>query len=274
MRFWTAFQIPLRQAALIENGRVVRTIPDHPPKTRARMVDPIGPWDDKHFLVGRRNNIELWTLDGKTMVQSVYHPWLYGLHVVKRYGDFILAGCAGPDCVFLLDWDGNMKWSWFAHTQGLSAPLTRYPVPFGEGLEWQAFQTTTEFMLPGSTHLNSANIEPDGSVLVTLCHNKTIVRVSPLKDQPGEVLQVVGRHLPHDFQLDHRGKYFIPVYGCADGFVHEGTLLIEAEYVKRITQLEKDRFAFSHETGIIVCDRKGSVHDRITLPRPWHCVPF
>lgn len=275
MRFWTAFQHPLRQAALVENGQVIRTIPDHPAKTPARWSEAIGRWDDRHILIGRRSSIELWTADGKTLVQQAYHPWIYGLHVVKRYKDYILVGCAGPDCVFLLDWDGNVAWSWFAHTQNLSAPLTGYPVPYGQGPEWQAFQLTQSFGLPGSTHLNSANIEPDGSVIVTLCHSKTIVRVFPMSNLHSQIMQKAGRHLPHDFQIDRRNpKVQIAVYGCDQGVVRDGDVIADLDHVKRITQLGEKDYGISFEQGCCVCDRYGKIRERVTLPRPWHFLPY
>ena len=140
MRFWTAFQYPLHQAALIDNGKIVATIPDHSSKTPARMVGPIAEWDDKHILIGRRSSVELWTKDGKNLVQQMTHPWIYGFHALQRYKDKILIGCAGPDCVVLLDWDGNVEWSWFAYKHGLSADIKGYPVPFGDNPNWAAFQ--------------------------------------------------------------------------------------------------------------------------------------
>ncbi len=275
MRFWTAFQHPLRQAALVENGRVLRTIPDHPAKTPARWSEAIGRWDDRHILIGRRNSIELWTADGKDLVQQAYHAWIYGLHVVKRYKDLILVGCAGPDCVFLMDWDSNVKWSWFAHTQQLSAPLTGYPVPFGSGTEWQSFQLTQSFGLPGSTHLNSVNIQPDGTLIATLCHSKTIVQLFPeAPGVTGKVLQKVGRHLPHDFQFDCRGDVAVPVYGCDQGVAREGELIVEVDHVKRITQLGEKDYGVSCEDSCFICDRGGKLRERVVLPRPWHFLPY
>lgn len=275
MRFWTAFQHPLHQAALVENGQVIRTIPDHPAKTPARMVGPIGRWDDDHILVGRRSSVELWTADGKDLVQQVYHPWIYGLHVVKRYEDCLLLGCAGPDCLILLDWDGNARWSWFAHSRGLSAKLDGYPVPFGEGPAWQSFQLTQNFKLPGSTHLNSANIEADGAVVATLCHSKTIVRAWPkIAGSQAMVLQKVGRHLPHDFQFDCRGDVPVGLYGCNQGVSREGDLIVEVDHVKRITQIGEKDYGISCEDACFICDRGGKIRDRVALPRPWHFLPY
>jgi len=273
MRFWTSFQYPLHQAALVDNGKVVRTIPDHAPKTPARMVGPIGRWDDDHILVGRRSSVELWTADGRDLVQQVNHPWIYGFHVVKRYQDYVLCGSAGPDCVFLLDWDGNVHGSWFAYKQGLSADIKGYPIPFGEGTEWLAFQLTQNFKLKNSAHLNSANIAPDGEIFVTLCHRRKIVRVDPDTWQ-GKVVDTTG-DLPHDFQYDWRFSPGRKLVGLRKGLQTEGRWIFpEDTYtcVKRITQAGDNLLAFTHETGAVLTGYNAKVLESVDLPRPWHVV--
>lgn len=279
MRFWTAFQAPLHQAALIENGKVVCAIPDHAAKTPVRMVGPIGAWDENHLLIGRRCSIEQWTADGKEMVRQVYHPWIYGLHVVQRYGDLLLLGCAGPDCAFLIDWEGTTHWSWFACKDRLSAPLSGFPVPFGEGQVWAAFQLTRTFGLPGSTHLNSISVEPDLSLLVTLCYKQGLVKLPvPVlgyqEHVSGKVVETTG-HLRHDGQYDRRGGGKDLVVGLSGGISVNGNLLHEHHkfpYVKRIVQFGEDEYLFTHDTGMIRCKRDGKVLDQVALPRPWHVV--
>jgi len=271
MRFWTALQYPLHQAILVDNGKIIRSIPDHSPKTLARMVGPIGEWDDKHILVGRRSSVEMWTKDGVEMVRTVTHPWIYDFHVLQRYQDGLLLGCAGLDCVLIMDWEGKVSWSWFASKHGLSADLKGYPVPFGEGQEWQAFQLTQNFVLPGSTHLNSVRFDTDDTFYATLCHSRKAIRVRIGQDEPIDITSIA-EELPHDYQIDKRIN--APVVGHAKGLSVNGRTLFEAKdrHVKRVYPLGKDAYIFTHEKGVAVVDVNNKVHQDITVPRPWHVV--
>ena len=105
MKFWTALQFPLCQAALVCEGKIVKTIPPKPPKTPARRVELVAEYDDL-LVIGRRNSIELWDRAGIELLQSVYHPWIYRLHDCLQVGSELLVACATLDVVFQLDFDG------------------------------------------------------------------------------------------------------------------------------------------------------------------------
>jgi len=263
MKLWTMLQEPLSQAALFENGNTTKKIPNHPPGTLSRQVKTLGEFDG-NLLIGRRNNIEMWTPDGSQMIKSVYHPWIYGLHEVLQWGDELLLACANLDCVFTLDWEGNSNWSWWAWKEGYSTEPT-----FLNEDNWQTRQITDNFTHKGSVHLNSIKRHED-KVLVTLMWKHTIVSVKPYSNEPSELVAVLPRdaRCPHDY-FYHEG---VEIYGRDWGIVIDGELKRGFSFVKRIYPL-RETILFTHEQGIVEMDykRKKAIR-QWTLPKPFGFV--
>ncbi len=265
--FWTAYQYPLHQAIQVSDNKIVNAIPAHPPGTPARqvwLVDKYG----QDLLIGRRACVELWAMDGKQMLKQAYHRWMYQMHVAKRHNDYLLIGSAGLDCLLLVDWDGQLRGEWWAHQDGLSAKLAAMDSP-----NWQTIQLTAWAPAPGSMHLNSANVEPDKTYLVTLCHSKTIVIVD-VENGKSKSFVKTKHALPHDFQIDRRFNAPRMVYGCSEGLVVDEKLIVRAQYVKRVLQYGPDEYVVTCETGVIRCKENGTVIEWMTLPRPWCIVPY
>ncbi len=252
-------QEPLSQVALVEDGEILKRIPDHPPQTLSRQVKTISEFDG-NLIIGRRNNIEMWTPDGSQMIKSVYHPWIFGLHDVKQWGNELLIACADLDVVFRLDWEGNSNWSWWAWKEGYSTEPT-----FLEDENWQTRQITDNFTHKGSVHLNSIQFHED-LVLVTLMWKNTIVALDPNSDRPSTpVSNLAGAHCIHDY-LYHDGK---EIYGRDAGIVIDGKLRPGYQFVKRIKPMG-DTILFTHEKGITQMNHNtGQVVHQWTLPKPF-----
>lgn len=273
MRFWTAYQEPLRQAALVDDGRVIRTIPDHPPGTPTRWIFAVGSFDGK-LLVGRRCDIQLWDKEGLTIEKSVYHPWIYALHSIEQFGDLLLAACAVLDVVFLFDWNGNARWSWHAYRSGYGPKRDCV-----DGKDWQRVQFSGVVDCAGSPHVNSANMDADGIVVTMLRVGKVVLLNT---DGRGlKELSVPQTGGMHDFKYDRRSGAPVLVGGAEDGLVIGDSLFSldgcqtghgDHWYVKRVKLYEDDKYVVSHETGVAIMDRKGRVLRNFPLPRPFNAV--
>jgi len=259
MKFWTALQYPLCQAALVCDGQIVRTIPRKPPNTPARRVSMVSQYDD-YLVVGRRCNIELWDREGTELLHSVYHPWIYSLHDCLQVGSQFLIACAVLDVVFLLDLQGRESWNWWAYQDELAAEPA-----FVHRDNWQTVQLTQD-VEHEMAHLNSISLKGERTVLATLLKRRVVVELD--LDDPAPRSQLV-RSLdatdPHDFQYHHDR----PVYGSADGITVNGQQHKGYLYVKRIIPLAEDRYLFTHEQGVTQIDRHGNRLADWTLPRPF-----
>lgn len=282
MRFWTAYQEPLRQAVKIDAGKALQAIPDHPPKTPARWVTCVGEHKGD-LVVGRKASVERYKIDGSEFIDSIYHPWIWGLHVVGSYNGHILIASSGIDVCFLMDENGNMKWSWWAWKDGYGPE----PVMVKEE-RWQSVQLTSpdQGTTKDSPHLNSANPD-EGGIIVTLLRPKKVLFLDTNVSDPKskEVTDFTNNNL-HDFKYDRRGSTPILVGGVTEGVFIGGKIhrlhpeaqdvkkLYKWGFVKRVSLYEDDKYLVTYETGVAVMDRAGRVLSNIALPRPFNTVLF
>ena len=231
MKFWTALQYPLCQAALVCDGQIVKTIPPEPPNTPARRVGLVSEHDD-FLIVGRRCNIELWNRGGTELIRSIYHPWIYSLHDCLQVGSRLLLACATLDVVFLLDLEGHESWNWWAYRDGLAAEPE-----FVHRDDWQTVQLT-QHVKHETAHLNSITMKDDNTVLATLLRPRQIVELNLNDPSPkSRVVETLEAVDPHDFQY-HNG---LAVYGSHDAITIDGRRHEGYSYVKRIVPLADDR---------------------------------
>jgi len=257
MRFWTAYQFPLRQAIKVVEGKVAQCIPDHPPQTPARWVAAVGAHKGD-LLVGRKASVERYKLDGSLLIDSIYHPWIW-------------------------DEAGNTKWEWWAWEDGYG------PEPvMVKGEDWQSIQTTApdQVTVSHSPHLNSANPD-EGGIIVTLLRAQRVLFLDTNVSKPKSrsITYYKNRDL-HDFKYDRRGPTPILVGGVTEGVYIDGKVHVlhpEAEggknlerwgHVKRVNLYEDDKYTVTYETGVAVMDRSGRVLSNVPLPRPFNTVLF
>jgi len=261
MRFWTAFQEPLCQAALIENGKIVRTIPDHSPKTPVRFVHIVGEFQDKLILT-RRSDHQVWSLDGKTLERQIYSPYVYAAHWVGEYKGDILAGSGGLDVVYIMDLDGNIKWDWWLVDHHDKPENFRPRMREPDWLNHQLSRTLPEERLGG---FNSIHKGPWGRLHPTFMKLGISPMLKPFTDHVswGEPVKY---EFPHDIQWDDRVEK--KVYGAKAGLVVNEEVVLPYEFVKRIRQIEGG-YIITHEKGVVVTDMSGKEKQSIPLPRPF-----
>ncbi|MDP7014685.1 MAG: hypothetical protein QGG36_02690 [Pirellulaceae bacterium] len=260
MRFWTALQFPLCQAALVEDGEIVRTIPCKPPGTPARRVVLVGDYEGM-LVVGRRNSIEIWDREGGELIQSVYHPWIYSFHACLQHGQRLLVASATLDVVFSLDLEGEATWAWWAHRDGLAAAPS-----FVDSKDWASRQLTQEID-HNTAHLNSLRWKSDKVLLATLLRRGAVVAIDigNGKQPVARIERELADPDIHDFQyVGDRA-----VYGTRDAIVVGDCVHTGFSYVKRVVALESDQVLFSHENGVTALDGDGARGIDWTLPRPF-----
>lgn len=268
MRFWTAFQEPLCQAALIENGKIVRTIPDHPPKTPVRFVHIVGEYKDKLILT-RSSDHQIWSLDGKTQELQLYTPYVYAPHWVGELDGCVLAGSGGLDVVYMLDLEGKCKWAWWLCDHSKRPADFRMLMNQPDWLDYQVSRRLPEDRMCG---LNSIHKRLNGSLLVTLMKMNAGVCVQP--QLPVSLYPAVKwlsvlmtkYSFPHDIQLDPRNHRL--VYGAKEGFIIDEEVVLPYEFVKRVRPIDGG-YIITHEKGVVVTDMDGKEKQSVLLPRPF-----
>lgn len=264
MRFWTALQEPLNQAALIENGKIIKVIPENPSGTPARKVLCVSKYND-NLVIGRRNSIEIWDFEGEKMLNSIYSPLIYGLHEINQYKEDLIVCCTILDVIFRIDLNGNIKWKWFAHEHNFCPNPNLLDDP-----NWQTTQLTKSISPPNSSHLNSCRVHGN-KVLIALMKNKKALEIK-IGEQEYKVILANSKDGLHSPVIIENNL----CYATIDNLIL-GNTVISYDYgkkegylwVKRIVQHE-DKIFFSHENGISYLHNNKIVD--INLPRPFGIV--
>lgn len=265
MRFWTLLQEPLFQAALVENGKIVRTIPDHPPKTPVRFIAVVGEYKDK-LILSRLTDHQIWSLDGKTHEYQLYTPYVYSAHWVGEFNGFVLAGSGGLDVTYLMDFDGNIVWEWWM------CDHSERPEDFRSLMkrdDWLAYQTNRRLPDARICGLNSIHKQGDGSILITMMRINTgicLVPGSPSVPGPYTSLVTTKHAFPHDIQIDQRNSRL--VYGAQAGLIIDEEVALPCAFVKRVKQIEGG-YIITYESGAVITDMDGKEKQFIPLPRPF-----
>ena len=264
MKFWTTLQEPLSQAALIEDGKIIKLIPENPSGTPARKVYCVSRYKD-NLVIGRRNSIELWDFEGNELLHTIYSPLIYGLHEINQYQEDLIVCCTSLDVVFRIDLEGNVKWKWFAHEHDFCPDPKLLDDP-----NWQTIQLTKSISPKYSSHLNSCRVHGN-KVLISLMKNKKALEIEIGKQQFNVILSNIpeGLHSPVIINDEL-------CYATMDQLVI-GNKIIKYDYekkegylwVKRIVEHDGKIF-FSHENAIS-CIEKDKIKD-IILPRPFGIV--
>lgn len=271
MRFWTSYQAPLRQAAKIENGKMMTVIPEKPPQTPVRWIFSVGKYKED-LLIGRKASIERYSMDGSKIISSIYHPWIWGLHSASEYMGNILVTCSGIDLCFIMNEEGTTLWEWWGWKDGYSKEPVMLKKP-----DWQQRQLSEDDhkSMDGSQHLNSAN-EDEGRILVTFYYSKVVLALDPNVSNPkSEVVARISEEGPHDFKYDRRDKTPILVGGVKRGFYINGKIYeAGGAFVKRVVLYEEDKYLVTYDKGVSVMDRGGNILESMSLPRPFGAVIF
>lgn len=260
LRFWTTLQY-LKQAVLVEDGKILRGIPQHPPKTIFRRAGVVCEYDNK-LALAKHASFELWDRETNECYRSFHHPLILAPHDICRYGQNLLIASSGLEMFFIMDIDGNVSWEWWGHENGIGGKNKYY---FQD--DWVKNQTTSdlcEVAPKDQAHFNSIHLIGGGKFLVAALRKRKIIEITVGK--PGFKLiadiEDVGCHSP-------LYKDEILVYGTEAGIIYGDKRVLEGyKWVKYIAPFE-DGFIFTHEGGVVVTDIDWKPKEEIPLPAPY-----
>lgn len=260
VRFWTTLQY-LKQAVLVEGGRVTRSIPAHSPKTIYHRAAVVCEFEDK-LALAKHASFELWDRETNECHRSFHHEMILAPHDICQYGQNLLVCSSGLELFFLMDVDGEVKWRWWGFENGLGGKNEYY---FRD--DWIANQTTSDLCeapIEAQAHFNSIYLKGNGKFLTAALRKRKVIEITVGKQGYEHVADVeeVGCHSP----IYHGG---ILIYGTEAGIkIGNKRVLSQYEWVKYIRPFE-DGFAFTHEKGAALVDGAWTPKEEIALPSPY-----
>jgi len=251
----------LKQAVLVEDGKIVKSIPDRPPKTMYRRCGPVGKYEGDKLALVKHASFELWNREGTQCFRSFHHPLIYAPHDVVQYGKDLLICSSGLELFLLMDIDGNVKWEWWGYKNGLGERNHFFLQD-----DWVVLQTTTDISGPVTEEragFNSIFLMGD-KFIAGAWYQKKIVEITIGQDGFKLIADVEdeGLHSPflHDGML---------IYGTEEGVrAGEKKVLTDYKWVKTIRAFE-DGFIFTHDKGLVTTDGNWRIKEEISLPAPY-----
>lgn len=262
LRFWTTLQLR-KQAVFVEDGKIAKAMPPHPPRTMHRRVAVVTEYKGMLAMV-RHASFELWSRNNLECHASFPHKLIYTPHDIVQVGDDLLICSSGLEMFFLMDQEGKVKWEWWGHKNGLGGKN-----PFFSRSDWEINQTTSDLCAPPiekQAHFNSIWMSGECTFITSALRKQKIIEIT-IGQQGHKLVADVDTEGCHSPFLHHRGKVLI--YGTEKG-VQVGSQRKMKHYgwVKYVRPFE-DGFAFAHESGVAIVDSKWKLKENIRLPMPY-----
>ena len=260
LRFWTTLQY-LKQAVLVEDGKIIRSIPPHPPQTIFRRAGVACEYGDKLALV-KHASFELWDRETNECYRSFHHKLILAPHDICKYGQSLLISSSGLEMFFIMDIDGNVTWEWWGYENGIGGKNEHF---FKD--DWVKNQTTSdlcEVPKEKAAHFNSIYLCGEKKFITGALKKRKIVEITVGEKGHKLIADVdeVGCHSP----IYHNG---ILIYGTETGIkVGDKKVLENYPWVKYVQAFE-DGFIFTHEGGVVVTDADWKPKEEIALPAPY-----
>lgn len=254
----------LKQAVLVNDGKIVKSIPPHPPKTIFRRCGPVGEYEGDKLVIVKHASFELWNREGTECFKSFHHPLIYCPHDVVQYGKDLLICSSGLELFLLMDIDGNVKWEWWGYKNGLGEKNAFF---FRD--DWVVCQTTTDISTSSTeqrAHFNSIYLMGD-KFLAGALYQQKVVEITIGQDGFKLITDTEDKGLHSPFY--HDGML---IYGTEDGIrAGPNKVLTDYKWVKTIRAFE-DGFIFTHDKGLITTDANWQIKEDISLPMPYKFV--
>ena len=263
LKFWTTLQI-LKQAVLVEAGKITREIPAHPPKTIFHRAGVVCEYNGK-LALAKHASFELWDTRTNECYRSFHHRMILAPHDIVQYGPDLLICSSGLELFFLMDIDGNVIWEWWGYKNGIGGKNEHF---FQD--DWVINQTTSdlcEVPISEAAHFNSIWLDGNGKFLTAALRKRKIIEITIGEQGYRHIANIedAGGHSP----FIHHG---ILIYGTENGIkVGNNRMLKDFKWIKTVRHFE-DGFAFTHEKGFVITDSKWQVKEEISLPSPYKFV--
>ena len=261
LRFWTTLTMR-KQAVFVEDGKITKAIPTHPPKTIFRRAAVVTEYKGKLALV-KQASFELWDQDKMWCITSFQHKLIYTPHDIIQVGDDLLICSSGLEMFFLMDTEGKVKWEWWGHENGIGAESSYFSQP-----DWETNQAMSDLCaapVDVAAHFNSIWMNGNNTFMTSALRKRKIINVTIGK--PGyEIVAQVDAKGCHSPFLSEDGTL---IYGTEAGVqVGDQKMMHQYGWVKYVRPFE-DGFAFAHEKGIATVDGHWRLKENIALPAPY-----
>lgn len=261
LRFWTTLQLR-KQAVYVEDGKITKAIPEHPPQTIFRRVAVVTEFNGKLALI-RQASFELWDQDKMWCITSFPHKMIYTPHDIVQVGDNVLICSSGLEMFFLMDTEGEVKWEWWGYKNGIGAENKYFSQP-----DWETNQAMSDLCAPPieeAAHFNSIWMDGKDAFITAALRKQKIIKVT-IGKQGHEIVATVdakGCHTP----------FFTPqgtlIYGTEQGIrVGDKIVLEQFKWVKYLRPFE-DGFAIAHMTGLAIVDEHWKLKENVPVPMPY-----
>ncbi len=267
MKFWVAQQRPLFQAALVDDGKVMREIPLRSPQTVARRVDVIGECGNDLGVL-QTASLELWTRDGLQCLKHFYSPLIHEPHSISLWNknEFLILS-TGLELFFTMDMEGNITWEFWAYKHGIGGRNEYF-----DRDDWASRQLSGLQYMPfpsKASHFNSV-FRVEDRILTSALKTGKIYEIKPHSDWFKEIYQTEchGVHSPiytSDGILFGTEKGLVLFDGSREHYFAE-----DINWPKYLRQLEDGRYAVTHEAGLSILDKNFHQDAFFPLPRPFH----
>ena len=260
LRFWTTLQY-LKQAVLVEDGKIIRSIPPHPPQTIFRRAGVVCEYGNKLALV-KHASFELWDRVTNECYRSFHHKLILAPHDICKYGQHLLISSSGLEMFFIMDIDGNVTWEWWGYENGIGGKNEHF---FKD--DWVKNQTTSdlcEVPREEAAHFNSFFLCGGKKFITAALKKRKIIEVTIGEKGHKLIADVdeVGCHSP----IYHNE---ILIYGTENGIKYgDKKVLEEYKWVKYVREFEGG-FIFTHEGGVVITDADWKPKEEIPLPAPY-----
>jgi len=222
-------------------------------------VGNVGEYNNTLVLL-KHSSFAQWDKEGETIIQEFYNKYIYGPHRIVQFGENLLICASALDLFFLMDIEGNVKWEWWGHENGIGAKPDFF---FKE--DWTAKHVTSDLArIPTdvTAHFNSIWLNGE-KFLTSALQKRRIIEIAVNK--PGF------EHIAFTEQGLHAPMYNdgTLVYGTNFGLmVGDKKVLPQFRWVKFVKKI-KTGFAFTHERGVVFVDENWEIMEEVSLPRPF-----
>lgn len=260
LKFWTTLQL-LKQAVYIEDGKIMRGIPAHPPKTIFRRAAVVTEYENKLALI-KQASFELWDRETNECYRTFYHKNIYTPHAIVQYGKDLLICSSGLDMFFIMDIEGDVKWEWWGYQNGIGGKNEHY---FKD--DWVINQTTSDLCdVPQEigAHFNSIYMTGEKTFISGALRKKKIVEIT-IGQEGFKLIADVEEQSCHS-PFFYEGKL---IYGTEAGIkVNDKKILPEYQWIKYVRPFQEG-FAFTHGKGLVITDKDWNILEEVALPMPF-----
>ncbi|MBI2875801.1 MAG: hypothetical protein HYY20_02845 [Candidatus Tectomicrobia bacterium] len=161
------------------------------------------------LLDGDRLMLGLWqkqaiaVLEGGKQVKTISHRWFNHVHTIDPtpWGTYLITS-SGCDLIAELTLEGEITWTWWAFEHGYDKLPTGEPRIFNKEEDYRSVELATDNR---STHVNSALLIDDNTLLATLFHQGQLVKI---RRDTGDV-EVLFEGLDHPHCIRRRRAGFL-----------------------------------------------------------------